>query len=93
MKNQKSTMRYYDFEGDTYEEVLKNAKKLGYKFLIRWINSDESWVWFQTTYNKAKKFAIDLYMGEKRETNIELAKQYYCEYIDIIEVSDEVKNI
>lgn len=96
MKNSKSTLGYFEVINDstaTYEQVLKAAKKQGYNFMFRWINSDNSWTFFQTTFGKAEKAAVELYMSEKKESDREFAKKYYSEYVDIIEVSEALNDI
>jgi hypothetical protein len=87
----KATINYNQIKGNNYREVLSNAKKQGYKFIFRWINSDSNWTFFQTTRRKVEKEAIDLYMKEKKELNRELAERFFSEYIDILEINEELK--
>ena len=86
---------FYNVAGatETYKEGLELAKKEGYTYLFRWINSDLSWTFFAKDYNEAHEQAVELYMQEKKESNRELAKEYYSEYIDLIEIDNEISEI
>lgn len=86
----KQTARFYDF-GNTAEQVIKEAKKQGYKYCFIWVNSDYHWYFLQTTFLKAEKAAIRLYMeqrGNRLGITKEEAKKYYSEFIDIIPIQD-----
>ena len=95
MKTQKSTKNYYDFrtEDNSFESVLRAAKKEGYNYMFNWVNSERNWYFFQTTENKARKAAIELYMNEKNETDIKFAERFFSEHIDINEVNYLLKNL
>ena len=86
---------FYNVAGatETYQEGLELAKKEGYTYLFRWINSDLSWTFFAKDYNEACEQAVKLYMQEKKELNRELAEEYYCEFIDVIEIDEEIKSV
>lgn len=77
---------------ETYKQGLELAKAEGYTHLYRWINSDLGWTFFAKSYNEAYAEAVSLYMTEKKESNQENAEQYYSEYVDIIEIDEEIEN-
>lgn len=90
----KSTLGFYDLGSNT-EEVVANAKKQGYNFCFRWINSDNSWTFFQTTQGKAEKEAIELYMnerGNKMKVTKDEAKSFFSEYVDVLPISDLIES-
>ncbi|WP_336716296.1 hypothetical protein [Chryseobacterium mucoviscidosis] len=78
---------------ETYLEGLELAKKEGYTHLYRWVNSDLGWSFFAKSYDEAFRQSVHLYMTEKKEFNKEIAEQYYSEYVDIIEIDEEIENI
>ena len=86
---------FYNVAGstETYQEGLELAKKEGYIYLFRWINSDLSWTFFAKDYKEAYEQAIELYMQEKKESIKELAEECYYEFIDIIEIDEEIKSV
>lgn len=86
---------FYNVAGstETYQEGLELAKKEGYTYLFRWINSDLSWTFFAKDYDEAHKQATELYMQEKKESNREMAEKYYYEFIDVIEIDEEIESV
>lgn len=95
----KTTVRYYDIASSStssYEDVLKKAKKLGYNYILRWVNSDLNWTYFQTTSLKAQKAAVELYFQERgKDMNISKkdAINYYHEFVDVISVEQELADL
>ncbi len=74
-----------------YNEKLVAAKKQGYKWLYRWVNSDSNWDWVCKSISAAEKGAIDLYMserGDKMNIARKDARKYMSEFIDILPISD-----
>lgn len=95
MKTRKCTKGYFEFEAEDNSEktVLLAAKKQGYKYMFYWINSDHAWYFFQTTGNKARGAAIELYMQEKNCTDKKIAERYFSECIDIHEIDSYLRDI
>jgi len=96
MKN--TTIGFYDLQSEVgtelnSKEAFKSAVKLGYKYYFRWVNSDDSWMYFTKTFAQANKAASELYMKEKKEKNRKFAEQYYSEHIDVDSIENYIENL
>lgn len=65
------------------KEWYQAIKKAGYKFAYRWINSDDSWMFFATNNARACEGSAELYAKEKN-CDMKTAREYYSEYVDVI---------
>lgn len=91
---------YYSTVTDSqlnYLQGLEVAKKEGYTHLVRWINSDLGWTFFAKSYDEANEGAANLYLEERgkkvsKGMTLEDAEKYYSEYVDIIEIDEEIKS-
>jgi hypothetical protein len=91
------TLNYYSLAGETsnYTEGLLLAKSEGYTHLFRYINSDLGWTFFAESYDVAYKGAVELYFaerGSKLNLTLQESEIYYSEYVDIIEIDEELAN-
>jgi hypothetical protein len=69
------------------KEWYQAIRKSGYKFAYRWINSDESWMFFAKTNAQANEGAAELFSSEKNE-DIKYARKWYYEHVDVLEVEN-----
>ena len=75
-----------------YPKALQIAKDAGYTHLYRWVNSDLNWTFFANCFEEAEDEAVQLYMEEKKCNDRNFALKYYSEFIDIIEIDEEIEN-
>ena len=91
---------YYNVAGSSsnYAEGLEIAKQEGYTHLYRWVDSDLGWTFFAKSYDEACAEAVELYLQERgrsvsKTMTKEEAEGFYSEYVDIIEIEDEISSL
>ncbi len=86
-----SNENYFDVNTNGLErgskEWYQSLKKAGFEYAFRWINSDDSWMWFATNEARAIEGAIQLYITEKGVDRT-IAKEFYSEYVDIYSITE-----
>lgn len=71
------------------KEWYNEARKLGYKYSFRWVNSTNNWEFFATTQARAVQGAIELYWQERGGTLTD-AKRFYGEFVDVRDIKQLV---
>lgn len=89
--NYNSMELYFDGIERGSKDWYKAIRKEGFRYMYRWENSDDSWQWFAKTERKAECGAIRLYANEAK-CFIKEAKEYYRGCIDIVPLSEIIKN-
>lgn len=89
--NYNSMELYFDGIERGSKEWYRAVKNEGFKYMYRWVNSDESWQYFAKTKRRAECGAIKLYANVK-DCSLKEAAEYYRFYIDVIPLTAEIIN-
>lgn len=91
--------KYYNIGSSvlTHKQRLELAKQEGYTHIYRWDSSSNDWAFFAKSFDEAENEAVKLYLKERSITtkgmSIEDAEKYYSEYIEIIEINEELETL